>query len=61
MSTGYKAILAFLFVLLLFVSVASYYGWGLTPEAQEKAKSVRLGSWRTRLHFGGGTGSWFGK
>lgn len=48
-------------LLFLLVAAASYYGWGLTSDAEAKARSrsVRAGSLHTRTYYGGGPG--FGK
>ena len=61
MTLGYWIASGMLVVALLIVGLASYFGWGLTSDAQAlaKAKSVRAGSLHTRSHFGGGPG--FGK
>lgn len=46
-------------VLLILVFLASYFGWGLSSDAQARAQSVRTGSLHTRHYYGGGPG--FGK
>jgi hypothetical protein len=47
--------------LFVLVALASYYGWGLTSDAQAMAlaQSVRTGGLHSRSHYGGGPG--FGK
>ena len=47
--------------LFLVVVAASYYGWGLTSDAQARtqARSVRQGSLHQRRYYGGGSS--FGK
>jgi hypothetical protein len=47
-----------LLIALLLVGLASYFGWGLTSDAQAMAmaRSVRGGSLHTRQYYGGGPG-----
>jgi hypothetical protein len=61
MSLGYWIASAVLLIALVLVSMASYYGWGLTSDAaaMASARSVRGGSLHSRHYYGGGPG--FGK
>jgi hypothetical protein len=61
MLNGYWLSSCIAIVLLVFVFLASYLGWGVPSDAQARAQtqSVRTGSLHTRHYYGGGPG--FGK
>lgn len=56
MLTGYRWATGIVVALFLLTLTASYYGWGLSSdaEAMARARSVRTGSLHTRTFFGGG-------
>lgn len=61
MLNGYWLSSCIAIVLLVFVALASHFGWWLSSDAQARAQaqSVRTGSLHTRHYYGGGPG--FGK
>lgn len=58
MTLAYWLASGVLLIALILVGAASYYGWGLTSdaEAMAKARSVRSGSLHSRQYYGGGPG-----
>jgi hypothetical protein len=61
MTPGYRWATGLVIGLFLLVALASYYGWGVTSDAQAmaQAQSVRTGGIHSRHYYGGGPG--FGK
>jgi hypothetical protein len=55
----YDVAAVFMVLLTVFTFAASYLGWGLTSDAEARARNVRQGSIHGRRFLGGGPG--FGK
>lgn len=61
MTRGYRLATGVVIGIFVLVWCASYYGWGITSDAQAlaQARSARGGSLHVRSYYGGGPG--FGK